>query len=114
MVDDPPDNFITTSTFLDDSEPIYCSDSNSTVSTTEYQHAQHFVLHMLWLAVTIHYKETLLEVIFIINYGLMHKANCTFSLFSSTRASIVLCMWYSDEYSKYGSIPTYLVTGMLA
>ena len=38
VVDDPPDIITTTSTNLDDSEPVYCSDSNSTTNTTQSTH----------------------------------------------------------------------------
>ena len=38
VVDDPPDIINTTSTNPDDSEPVYCPDSNSTTNTTQSVH----------------------------------------------------------------------------
>ena len=39
VVDDPPDtNITTTSTNPDDSEPVYCPESNSTTNTTQSVH----------------------------------------------------------------------------
>ena len=38
VVDDPPDIITTTSTNPNDSEPVYCSDSNSTTNTTKSTH----------------------------------------------------------------------------
>ena len=35
VVDDPSDIITTTPTNLDDSEPVYCPDSNSTTNTTQ-------------------------------------------------------------------------------
>ena len=38
VVDDPPDIITITSTSPDDSEPVYCPDSNSTTNTTQSVH----------------------------------------------------------------------------
>ena len=35
LVDDPPDIITTTATNPDDSEPVYCPESNPTVNTTQ-------------------------------------------------------------------------------
>ena len=54
MVDDPPDIITATSTNPDDSEPMYCSDSNSTVSTAQcYYKSLNYIFNMNSLVVSL-------------------------------------------------------------